>query len=77
METVSRSTLAKRSPLPSATYSLAEVAGLWDISYTKAQELAQAGELPVTPIKIGRTYRFPKATVDRLLGIDAESQDVA
>ncbi len=80
MQTVSQSTMSKRSDLERATYSLAEYAALHDISYTKTHEMAQAGTLPVTPLKIGRTYRFPKAVVDRMLGLTpdtAEASDAA
>ena len=69
MQSVAQSTVSKRSDLERATYSLAEYAALHDISYTKAHEMAQAGTLPVTPLKIGRTYRFPKRIVDRMLGL--------
>lgn len=61
---------SKRADIGSAVYSLAEYAALWDMSYTKAHEMAQAGTLTVTPIKVGRTYKFPKAVVDRMLGIE-------
>lgn len=78
MQTVSQSTLSKRPRLDSATYSLADLAGLLDVSYTSLQEQARAGTLPVEPIRVGRQYRFPRAVVDRLLGIDADaSRDVA
>ena len=85
MQAVAQSTISKRSSLEPATYSLAEYAALHDISYTKAHEMAQAGTLPVTPLKIGRTYRFPRRIVDRMLGLnhdapeatDAECSNVA
>ncbi|MDQ3524167.1 MAG: helix-turn-helix domain-containing protein [Chloroflexota bacterium] len=72
MQTVSDSPSArsKRSNLPPATYSLAQVAGLLGVSYATCHEMAQAGTLPVTPIRLNRQYRFPKAIVDRLLGLD-------
>lgn len=71
MATVAQSADSKRARLDSATYSLAELAALYDISYTTAHSMAQAGTLPVTPIRIGRKYLFPKAIVDRMLGLDA------
>ncbi len=74
MQAVSQSTVSKRARLESAMYSLSELAALYDISYTKAHEMAQAGTLPVTPIKIGRTYRFPKRIVDRMLGMDSDAE---
>lgn len=73
MQAVAQSTVSKRSDLEPATYSLAEYAALHDISYTKAHEMAQAGTLPVTPLKIGRTYRFPKRIVDRMLSLTHEA----
>jgi excisionase family DNA binding protein len=78
METVSpvsQSTLSKRPRQAPAVYSLVEVAGLLGISYTKANEMAKAGTLPVTPFKVGRTWRFAKADIDRLLGLDGASGD--
>lgn len=68
---------SKRSSLPSAMYSLAELAALLDISYTKAHELAQRDALPVPALQIGRTWKFPKRAVDRLLGLDVETPDAA
>lgn len=73
---VSQSTLSKRSNVDRATYTLAELAGLLGVSYTSAHEMAKAGELPVTPFRVGRKWLFPKSHVDKLLGIEAE-QDVA
>jgi excisionase family DNA binding protein len=70
MQTVSQSTTSKQPRLDAATYSLAEFAALMGIGYTKAHEMAQAGTLPVTPLRIGRQYKFPKAHVDRMLGLD-------
>jgi len=65
------------SPIARATYSLAELAALLDVSYMTAQEMAQAGTLPVTPIRIGRQYRFPKSTVDQLLCVHVEASHEA
>ena len=67
---VSQSTRSKRSHLHSATYSLADVAGLLGVSYTSLHEQVRTGTAPVPPIKVGRQYRSPKATVDRLLGLE-------
>lgn len=69
MEVVSSSTRAKRPSIGKQTYTLAELAGLLGRSYTSIHEAAQRGELPVEPIVIGRQRLFPKAVVDRLLGI--------
>lgn len=73
MEVVSHSTRSKRARLDAATYSLVELAGLLGISYTKCHEMAQAGTLPVAPIKIGRTYKFPRTAVHRLLCMEPEA----
>lgn len=70
MVTVAQSTVSKRSEMSRATYTLAEFAGLLGISYTSAHEAAQAGTLPVTPIRQGRKYLFPKGAVHRLLCIE-------
>ena len=78
MELVAQSTVSKRGRLASATYSLADFAALLGISYTQAHECAQAGTLPVTPIRQGRKYLFPKTAVHRLLEIgEAEPLDAA
>lgn len=77
MVAVAPSTVSKRSELSRATYSLAEFARLLGISYTSAHEAAQAGTLPVTPIRQGRLYLFPKSAVHRLLEIDAPADDAA
>jgi len=80
MEAGNQGTISKRGGLESATYTLAEFAALHGISYTTAHERAQAGKLPITPIRIGRKYLFPKAAVNRLLCLDeavAEPKDAA
>ncbi len=73
MVTVAQSTISKRSELSRATYTLAEFAALLGISYTQAHESAQAGTLPVVPIRQGRKYLFPKAAVHRLLCMEPEA----
>ena len=74
---VNRSTTAKRSTVDRATYTLSEFAGLLGRSYTATHEAAQRGELPVKPLRVGRMYLFPKAVVDRLLGIHDPDDAVA
>ncbi len=74
MQSVARSTLSKRAVLAPEVYSLAELCGLLKVSYTTGHMLAQAGTLPVKPIRIGRQYLFPKSEVNKLLGI-AEPSD--
>lgn len=73
MDTVSRSTHSKRAPQVRATYSQAETAALLGVSYTTLNEQVKAGTAPLTPVKVGRMYLFPKAIVHRLLGIDHAS----
>ncbi len=73
MQAVAHSTISKRSVLAPEVYSLAELCGLLKISYTTGHMLAQAGSLPVTPIRIGRQYLFPKAEVHKLLGMSEPS----
>lgn len=73
MEAVAQSTLSKRPRLERATYTLAEFASLLGVSYTQAHESAQAGSLPVVPIRQGRKYLFPRAAVHRLLCMDTDT----
>ncbi len=79
MEAVGQSTLSKRARLDSAMYSMNETASLFGMGYTTLWQMVQDGTFPVTPIKIGRQYKFPKRMVDRLIGLDdtAEPQDAA
>ncbi len=73
MVRIAQSTNPKRAGLVKATYSLAEFAALLGISYTQAHESAQVGTLPVTPIRQGRKYLFPKGAVHRLLCMEPEA----
>ncbi len=66
----SQSARSKRSGLSPATLSAADTFRLIGCSYSKGMYLLQAGEFPVQPIKLGRTYRFKRSDVHRLLGID-------
>jgi predicted DNA-binding transcriptional regulator AlpA len=79
MHDVSQSTLSKRARLESAMYSLNDTASLFGMGYTTLWTAVQAGTFPITPVKIGRQYKFPKRLVDRLLGLEdvAEPQDAA
>lgn len=74
---VSQSTTSKRSRLDAAMYSMSDVAGLFGLGYTTVWSQVQAGTFPVTPVKIGRVWKFPKVHVDRVLGLDAGEPDVA
>ena len=69
METMTRPAPSKRSNLLPAVYSLSDLAALLRISYGTAHASAQAGTLPLTPLRIGRQYFFPRAEVHRLLGM--------
>lgn len=67
---VSQSTQSKRAEdTPTLTMSLAEVAKALGVSYTSMHELVRRGESPVTPIRIGRQYRFSTHAVHVLLGM--------
>lgn len=77
MESVAQSTVSKRAKVERQTYSLAQFAGMLGISYTAAHEAAQRDALPVTAIRQGRLYLFPKRNVDRLLGLDDRDGDTA
>lgn len=70
MNDVSQSTFSKRPRLDSAAYSMNETASLCGIGYTTLWVMVQDGTFPVTPIRIGRQYKFPKRLVDRMLELD-------
>lgn len=75
MQDVSQSTVSKRARLDSAMYSMNETASLFGIGYTTLWEMVQAASFPVKPVRIGRQYKFPKATVNQLLGLDDPKDD--
>lgn len=78
MQEVSQSTISKRPRLDRATYSMNETASLFGMGYTTLWTAVQDGTFPVTPLKIGRLYKFPKTHVDRMLGLaDAAESDVS
>lgn len=66
----SQSAKSKRSHLQPATYSLADVAGLLGLSYSTVHLMVVEGRAPVEPLRIGRAYRFRKADVRKLLGLE-------
>lgn len=72
MQDVNQSTASKRSRRDAAMYSMGDVAGLFGVGYTTVWTQVQAGTFPVTPVKIGRVWKFPKAHVDRLLGLEPD-----
>lgn len=80
MQDVSQSTRSKRSEIPCAFYSLADVAGICGLGYTTLWTQVQEGTFPVEPVKFGRQWRFPKTEIDRLAGwersVDAPSSRV-
>lgn len=54
----------------SQTYSLKQTAELFGVGRTAFWEAMKRGDLPVTPIRIGGQWRFPKARVHKVLGIE-------
>lgn len=54
-----------------ATYSAEEVADLLGVSAWSIYASVKNGTCPVMPIKVGRRLVWPRATVDRLLGLGA------
>jgi predicted DNA-binding transcriptional regulator AlpA len=76
MHDVSQGTRSKRSELTSAFYTMSDVAGICGLGYSTLWTQVQEGSFPVTPVKLGRQWRFPKTEIDRLAGWDvAESLD--
>jgi hypothetical protein len=62
-------TTAELLALP-ASIDLTTLFAALGISKTKGYELLRAGELPVSVLRLGRTYRARTAEVLELLGID-------
>lgn len=54
------------------TLTSAQAAELLGVSVDHLWSLARAGEAPVTPLRLGRTYRWPTARLLALLGLDVE-----
>lgn len=52
------------------TYSLKQTAELFGVGRTAFWEAMTRGDLPVTPIRIGGQWRFPKSPVHKVLGIE-------
>ena len=57
-----------------ATYTAAEVAELLGVSTWSIYAAVKEGNCPVAPIKVGRRLVWPKAAVDRLLGLDDQPE---
>lgn len=78
MQDVSQSTRSKRSRLESAFYDMADTAAICDLGYTTLWNMVRDGTFPVKPVKFGRQWRFPKRDIDRLAGLQDDSEpDVA
>lgn len=54
--------------LPSAV-DLTTAGRAFGIGRTKTYELARAGEFPVKVLRVGRTFRVPKAAILEALGV--------
>ena len=64
-----RLTLAELRDLP-PTLSTEEAAPFWRVSPWSLYERVKRGDAPVEPLHIGRTLRWPTASVLRSVGID-------
>lgn len=73
----SQSARSKRSDLQPATLSAADTFSLVGCSYSTGMELLKTGRFPLTPIKLGRMYRFRRSDVFDFLGIVDASGDAA
>lgn len=60
-------------PVPSATYTAAEVAALLGVSEWGIYQAVRNGTIPFQPIKIGRRLVWPRAIVDRALGLSGDA----
>ncbi|WP_312778214.1 helix-turn-helix domain-containing protein [Corynebacterium variabile] len=63
--------------MPTATYSVNEVAQLLGIGTSAAYAAAKRNELPVQVIRIGGRIVIPRKPLDELLGITPDPQEVA
>jgi hypothetical protein len=61
-------TEAELLALPSAV-DLATAGRAFGIGRTKAYELVRLGEFPVAVLRVGRTFRVPKAAILEALGV--------
>jgi predicted DNA-binding transcriptional regulator AlpA len=57
-----------------ATYTAKEFAELLGVSLWALYQSVGRGDCPVPPIPVGRRYVWPKAAVDRLLGLGVEEE---
>jgi excisionase family DNA binding protein len=65
--------IADAGELP-PTLTTAEAADLLGVSRDHLWALARAGEAPVAPLRLGRSYRWPTARLLDLLGLDPERE---
>jgi excisionase family DNA binding protein len=56
--------------MAAATYTADELADLLGCSSWALYQSVRRGDCPFPPIRVGRRIVFPKAVVDRLLGLD-------
>lgn len=75
MPSTSRSSVSKSAPLGSATYSMAQTAALCGVSYSKIWEMVREESFPLTPLRIGRQYKFLKSDVHQLLGLHDDPEE--
>lgn len=61
--------------MTTATYTAEEFFGLLGVSNWAGYESVRRGDCPIPPIKVGRRLVWPRASVDRLLGIDQSAKD--
>ena len=54
----------------SATYQASELAELLGVSEWAVYQSVRDGKCPFEPIRVGRRLVWPKATIDRALGIE-------
>lgn len=74
MQEVNQSTRSKRSVQSPAFYTMSDVAGICGLGYSTLWTMVQEGTFPIEPVKFGRQWRFPKASIDRLAQLDSESK---
>src|SRR4051794_17380651 len=55
------------------TLTAAQVAGLWGVARWSIYVNAEQGTLPVAPLRVGRSLRWPTVPVLRSVGIDPDS----
>lgn len=73
MDAVNTSSVpAHRAKLGTQMYTMKQVAELCGLAYASLWYHVQKETFPVEPIRIGKTYRFPKQSIDRLLSPDRD-----